>query len=291
MRQVFLMPSAGAWADLHLHTIWSDGTLDIAETALRAKGMGLSCIAITDHDTISPELSAPVQRIAGVEVICGAEIKVDLFGVRAEVLGYFLDPRSPDLRELFHWMKRARRERMQAMIRRCNELLGLDLDFRRVAARARDSVGRPHLAQALVEAGVVTSLEEAFRRYLADGMPCYVPLPRPEVAEVIRIIRSAGGVAALAHPGILEFGDWEGILRRLKEAGMEAMEVHYPYRALGIEPRVPPERIARLARTVGFLPTGGSDDHGPGSGKETMGTVRIPYATVERLAALAPSTA
>ncbi len=285
------MPSVRAWADLHLHTLWSDGTLDIAETALRAKGMGLACIAITDHDTISPELSAPVQKIAGVEVICGAEIKVDLFGVRAEVLGYFLDPRSPALRELFHWMKRARRERMQAMIRRCNELLGLDLDFRRVAARARDSVGRPHLAQALVEAGVVPSLEEAFRRYLADGMPCYVPLPRPEVAEVIRIIRSAGGVAALAHPGILQLDDWEGILRRLKEAGMDAIEIHYPYRALGIEPEIAPERLAELARNVGLISTGGSDDHGPGSGKETMGTVRIPYATVERLAALAPSTA
>lgn len=281
----------GGWVDLHLHTKWSDGTVGIAETVRRARALGFRCIAITDHDTISPELTAPRAEIGGVEVICGAEIKAEVAGKRAEILGYFVEPGHPALLELFSWMRAARVERMRRMIARCNELLGTDITYEEVAARATASVGRPHLAAALVERGVVASSEEAFARYIGNDMPCYVPLPRAKAREVIGAIRAAGGVAALAHPGFLEIDDWEGVLEGLKAHGMEALEVHYPYELAAAPVHIGAEELGRLARKLGLIATGGSDDHGPGSGKEYLGRIRLPYSVVEELAALAPSTA
>lgn len=279
------------WVDLHLHTKWSDGTADIAETVRRAKEAGFSCIAITDHDTISPELTRPRETIAGVEVICGVEIKAEVAGKRAEILGYFVQPGHPALRELFAWMKRARIERMRAMIARCNELLGIDITYEEVAARSTDSVGRPHLAATLVERGVVSSTQEAFEKYIGNDMPCYVPLPRAKSREVIAAIRAAGGVAALAHPGFLDIPNWDAVLEELKSQGMRALEVFYPYELSTAPIHLGVAELKRLAEAHGLLATGGSDDHGPGSGKEYLGRIRLPYEVVEELAALAPSTA
>jgi len=263
----------------------------VAETARRAREAGFSCIAITDHDTVSPELTAPVTEIEGVEVICGVEIKAEVAGARAEILGYFIDPRHPALWELFAWMREARVERMRAMIARCNELLGADITYEEVASRATGSVGRPHLAAALVERGLVSDVQEAFEKYLGNDMPCYVPLPRAGAARVIAAIRAAGGVAALAHPGFLDVDDWDRVLSALVAQGMGALEVHYPYGLSSAPVYRGPEEFARLADAYGLVPTGGSDDHGPRSGKEYLGTIRIPYSTVAELAALAPSTA
>ena len=279
------------WVDLHLHTRWSDGTIGVRETALRAKALGARCIAITDHDTISPELSAPLAEIEGIEVICGVEIKAEVAGKRAEILGYFVEPGHRALRELFSWMKGARVKRMRAMIRKCNELLGTDITYEEVAARATESVGRPHLAAALVERGVVKSAQEAFERYIGNDCPCYVPLPRASAAQVIGAIRAAGGVAALAHPGFLDIGDWDAVLSELKAQGMEALEVYYPYELSTAPVHIEVGELERLARAHGLIPTGGSDDHGPGSGKEYLGRIKLPYEVVEELAALAPSTA
>lgn len=279
------------WADLHLHTRWSDGTAGIRETVRRAKALGARYIAITDHDTISPELFSPVSEIDGVEVICGVEIKAEVAGKRAEILGYFVEPGHPALGELFSWMKRARVERMRAMIKRCNELLGTDITYEEVAARATESVGRPHLAVCLVERGVVRSPQEAFEKYIGNDLPCYVPLPRAPSAQVIAAIRTAGGVAALAHPGFLNIGDWDRVLEELKAEGMEALEVYYPYELSTAPVYIGVEELEALARAHRLVPTGGSDDHGPGSGKEYLGRVKLPYAVVEKLSALAPSTA
>ncbi len=279
------------WVDLHLHTKWSDGTVDVVATARRAKDAGASCIAITDHDTVGPELGRPLEVIEGIEVICGVEIKAEVAGKRAEILGYFVQPEHPALQELFSWMKRARIERMRAMIARCNDLLGTDITYEEVAARATESVGRPHLAAALVERGVVSNAQEAFEKYIGNDCPCYVPLPRAKSHEVIGAIRAAGGVAALAHPGFLDIDDWETVLAELKNQGMEALEVYYPYEVSTAPVYIGVPELTRLARELGFVATGGSDDHGPGSGKEYLGRIRLPYAVVEELAALVPSTA
>ncbi len=271
------------WADLHLHTRWSDGTLDLAGVVARAKAAGLSAIAITDHDTIGPDLRQPCQDMDGLLVITGVEIKAEIEGERGEILGYFLDPEHPALRELFAWMAQARERRMEAMVVRCREVLGLPLSYEEVRARAQGSLGRPHLAALLVERGAVATLEEAFEKYLGDDGLCYVPLARPKSAQVIAAIRAAGGVAALAHPGFHGFSHWESVLAALKDQGLQAVELYYPYDT-SREPLNP--RLAELPRIVqklGLLATGGSDDHGPGSVKESLGLVKVPYSVVEEL--------
>jgi len=278
------------YCDLHLHTKWSDGTLSVADTARRAMAMGFSAIAITDHDTVGPELRAPLEERAGIQVICGVEIKADVLGERGEILGYFIQPGHPALRELFSWMARARVERMREMVRRCREALGIPLTYEEVAARAGGSVGRPHLAAELVRHGVAKDYQEAFDRFLGQGGECYVPLPRAESARVIEAIRAAGGVAALAHPALLSLPDFEAALLRLREEGMAALEVDYPYDPARNVLSISVEELRALAEKLDLVPTGGSDDHGPGSVRESLGLVRIPYEVVERLSALCSVT-
>lgn len=274
---------AERWADLHLHTLWSDGTTDLSQTVRRAKKAALQAIAITDHDTIGPDIIGPSQWIDGVEVICGVEIKAEIAGKRGEILGYFLNPDHPALGELFRWMAIARTQRMQTMIDRCNELLGLRLSYEQVAAKGHGSMGRPHLAQVLYDLGVVDSLEQAFNLYLRRGAPCYVPLPRPSSHQVIEAIRAAGGVAALAHPGLLPILNWGATLELLSKQGMAAIEVYYPYDQVTGEIYLTVEEAADFAERFSLIPTGGSDDHGPGSVKESLGMVKISYSAVDRL--------
>lgn len=279
------------WADLHLHTRWSDGTLDLLGMVERAKGAGLSAIAITDHDTIGPELPSPVFRCNGIEVICGVEVKADVGGERGEIMGYFLTPGHPALGELFRWMAEARGRRMEAMIERCQQLLGEEITSAEVLSGAAGSVGRPHLAAVLVRRGLARDFEDAFRRFLASGAPCYVPLARPTSRQAIAAIRAAGGVAALAHPCFLAFPDWEAILTALVAEGLAGVEVHYPYEASRQTVRSDPAGMAALVRKLDLIGTGGSDDHGPGSVKEAIGSVRVPYSpVVDRLRALSSVT-
>lgn len=274
------------WADLHLHTRWSDGTLDLGAMVKRTKKIGLSAIAITDHDTIGPDLLAPEMPLDGVEVISGVEVKAEVVGEKGEILGYFLAPGHPALRELFAWMTEARRRRMEGMVRRCQEILGLPIDLAEVTAGAAGSVGRPHLAAVLVQRGLALDYEDAFRRFLTEGTPCYVPLPRPTSRHVIAAIRAAGGVASLAHPCFLSFQDWEEALTALEGEGLAAVEVYYPYDSSRQTLRADPAAVEAMVDELGLIPTGGSDDHGPGSVKDSIGSVRVPYSVVYRLRSL-----
>ncbi len=146
------------YADLHLHTISSDGTVTVDEQARRAKVTALSCIAITDHDVISDDVTARVATIAGVEVIAGVEIKADFDGVTGELLGYFVDPQFEELQSFLARMETARVARMKEMIRRCREELKIEIGLEDVRAVAAGNLGRPHLAPVLVNKGVVSDL-------------------------------------------------------------------------------------------------------------------------------------
>lgn len=275
------------WADLHVHTRFSDGTLDLGGMVERAKAAGLSAIAVTDHDTIGPELHSPVFCRDGIEVICGVEVKADIGGERGEILGYFLTPGHPALEELFRWMAEARRRRMEGMVQLCQEVLGEEITFAEVGAGAAGTIGRPHLAAVLVQRGLARDYEDAFRRFLTSGAPCYVPLPRLTSRQIIAALRAAGGVACLAHPCFLPFTDWEGTLRTLTAEGLAAVEVYYPYEASRQPLHADPEAVEAMVRKLDLIPTGGSDDHGPGSVKDALGSVRVPYSpVVDRLRAL-----
>lgn len=271
------------YADLHLHTVASDGTVTVDEQARRAKAAALSCIAITDHDMISDDITARVATIGGVEVIAGVEIKADFDGVTGELLGYFVDPQFDELCSFLARMETARIDRMEEMIRRCREELKIEIGLDDVRAVADGNLGRPHLARVLVNMGVVPDLSEAFNRLLKRGAPCYAPIEKDDFREVVEIVHRAGGVTSLAHPCLMRIDDWDAFLDELLAAGVDGLETFYPYdpasRSLTIEPRI----LQTMAEKRGFLMTGGSDDHGPDSTKESIGTIRLPYERVEAL--------
>jgi len=275
-------------ADLHMHTIASDGTVTVIEQVRRAKAAGLSCIAITDHDVISDDLTERVTMIHGIEVITGVEIKADFDGVTGEILGYFVDPVSDELRSFLTGMEAARIERMEEMIRRCRDEMGIDIGLEDVRAVAVGNLGRPHLARVLVSKGIVGGFSEAFDRFLKRGAPCYAPIEKDNFRDVLQIVHRAGGVTSLPHPCLMKVPEWDAFLDELTEAGIDAIEAFYPYdpssRSLTIEPRL----LQTMAEKRGFLLTGGSDDHGPDSTKESLGSIRLPYERVEALRAALP---
>jgi hypothetical protein len=166
--------------DLHLHSMASDGTESVRQLARRARDAGLSCIAVTDHDAIPSELSSARMRLEGVDVLSGVEIKVDIAGVRGELLGIGVDPGHRRLKKLLRGRQAERRERLDAMWARCRQRFAERLEGVTLAPpSAAVSVGRPHLAQRLVERGIVATRTEAFERYIGRGKPCYASLSHP----------------------------------------------------------------------------------------------------------------
>ena len=270
-------------ADLHLHTVASDGTQTISEMVARARANGLAAIAITDHDTISAELAGRVVSLQGVEVITGVELKADFDGVTGELLGYFVDPQSPPLRELLEWMEGARLLRMEQMVEKCREA-GIAVGMTDVRRHAAGNLGRPHLARALVESGAVKETDEAFERLIGRGRPCYVSLDKIGLREAVEILHGAGGAVSVAHPCLMRVPDWDEFLDALVAAGVDGMELVYPYRtSLATELAISPQLLVAKAGQRGLLTTGGSDDHGLDSSKVTLGQIRLPYEHVAAL--------
>jgi predicted metal-dependent phosphoesterase TrpH len=259
----------------------------VDEQARRAKAAALSCIAITDHDVVSDDITERVATMHGIEVIAGVEIKADFDGVTGEVLGYFFDPKHEELRSFLVGMETARVERMNEMIRRCRETLKIEIDLADVRAVADGNLGRPHLARVLMEKGVVADFSEAFGKLLKRGAPCYAPIEKDDFRDVVALVRRAGGVTSIAHPCLMKVDDWDAFLDEAAAAGVDALETFYPYdaanRGLTIEPRI----LRTMAEKRGFLLSGGSDDHGPDSTKESIGQIRVPYERVDALRALA----
>ncbi|MEW5825800.1 MAG: PHP domain-containing protein [Candidatus Bipolaricaulota bacterium] len=275
--------SKQGFADLHVHTVASDGTQTISDAVRRAVACGLATLAITDHDTISRELDGRCRDEGSLELITGIEVKADFDGVAGELLAYYVDPQDKELQSFLAWMRDARTVRMEAMVEKCREE-GLGIGMEDVRRHGKGNLGRPHLARALIEAGHAEAFDEAFARFLVRGRPCYVQLARAGFREVVEVLHRAGGAVSVAHPCLMRVGDWGRFLDDLAEAGVDGLETVYPYRessttALSIAPRL----LAAMAAERGFLVTGGSDDHGPDSTKTSIGQIRLPYEHVEEL--------
>lgn len=272
-----------AYADLHLHTIASDGTQTIDDIVRRAKAAAIHSVAITDHDTIDPRFDRRVREMLGVEVITGVEVKAMFGDVAGELLGYFVDPTSEELRGLLGPLSSSRDARMARMVELCQEHIGPAVTLERVLEISGDgNVGRPHLAKALLELGVVETLSEAFDRWIGKGCPCYYAIEKPKFEDALRILKAAGGAVSVAHPCLMKIDDWPAALDDWKIAGLDGVESVYPYgesRNLSIAPAV----MSRLAEERDFLVTGGSDDHGPDSTKMGLGGIRLPYEHVQAL--------
>ncbi len=263
-------------ADLHLHTVFSDGTETPACVVELAHQMGLSCISITDHDTMDslPAATAASQRV-GIELIPGIEMSACADRQEVHVLGFFLDPVSPVLVQHMEEQKARRVERIREMVRRL-QAIGVQLDLDEVFRLGGEgTIGRPHVARALVNRGYVSSLPEAFEKYLGPKHPAFVPGSPLTPAQVIDIIRQAGGVPVLAHPIYL---DRDPLIDTFAAQGLAGLEVYH-------SSHTPAQvaRYARIADRLGLVKTGGSDYHGRSKEGVAIGASTIPYQLVESL--------
>lgn len=270
--------------DLHLHTTVSDGALRPEELVRAASIAGIQVMAVTDHDSVDGIRDA--ERAASdlsIQVIPGIEVSAGLDGDDVHVLGYFLDPDDRVLREALSRLQEGRVAQARSMVERLAEL-GWPLDWDRVMAIAQGgSVGRPHIARALIERGYVGSVNEAFSRFLRRGGPGYVEGQKLLPQEAVSLIKEAGGVPSLAHPIIVGASDYRLDLDRLLpvmvEAGLEGIEAYYK----GYTPEVT-AFLFGLASRYRLVPTGGSDFHGGGVVADAeLGAVEVPWETVERL--------
>ncbi|HKJ59793.1 MAG TPA: PHP domain-containing protein [Halobacteriales archaeon] len=271
--------------DLHLHTTASDGTDTLANRVSQAKEAGLAAFAVTDHDRISDDLGDRRLHREGVEVVTGVEARADIQDTKVEILGYYVDPAAESLGEILTDARRYRRARNREMVERLSDATGESYSYEGLRSEADGQLGRPHVAGALVERGVVDSVGEAFDEHLAPGGSSYVPMKRPHYERVLDAIHDAGGVASLAHPGRIRSDEAEVFVRKLCEAGLDAIEVWYPYGRSGPTRHSPigVEEADSLAAELDILRTGGSDCHGQDSGKYRIGNTGVGTADLDAL--------
>ena len=265
-------------ADLHMHSTASDGTLSPEALAGRAAQLGFDVIALSDHDSMEGVRAAQKEGARlGVRVMAAAELSCGA-GREIHILGYGMDADNTALLDFFERKHAQRETRAEQMVMRLSEL-GKGVSFERVRELAQGAVGRPHIARALVEAGHVLSVSEAFDRFLASGKPAYVPKEEVKVAEAMRLINGAGGVAVLAHPMELKMGEMaiEALVHEWKGQGLTGVEVYHPS-AQNNHLRF----LEGLVKREGLLQTGGSDYHGETVMPQTLGYALERWRTAEK---------
>lgn len=271
--------------DLHMHTVHSDGTLTPTALVELAKKQGLSCVALTDHDTLSgvQEAQNAGSRV-GVEVIAGVEISAICEPGTMHILGYFIDPKSKQLQEKLEEIQEARRQRNPMIIEKLRAL-GIEITLEEVERESGgDQVGRPHFAKVLVQKGRVKNFEEAFDQYLAKGCPAYVDKRKFTSRDSIRMIEEAGGIASLAHPKTLNLDskEFEQKLDELKSEGLKGLEVYS-----SCQNREESARFKKTADRLGLFATGGSDFHGANRPQVQLGWMgdgaSISYDMIDRM--------
>jgi predicted metal-dependent phosphoesterase TrpH len=271
-----MKPVQRKWIDLHIHTTASDGLLTPEEVLEIAGREGLSAVSITDHDTIEGYLAVKDKaEEVGIELIPGVELSVSYRGDDFHLLGYLIDCENPEFLKKINSFQEERRIRGEKMVEKLNEL-GIDLSIETVKNIAgNSSVGRPHLADALLKEEFVHTYEEAFARYLGYHAPAYVSkrfLTPQEGIELIHLIR---GVAVLAHPGTVRSGS---VIYDFLELGLDGIEAYHHK-----HDRQTTQQYMNLAKKLGLIYTGGSDCHGRRDKHTLIGTVKVPYRCLDML--------
>jgi 3',5'-nucleoside bisphosphate phosphatase len=269
--------------DLHTHSTASDGLLAPSQLVRQAHEAGLDLIALTDHDStdgVSEATEAGTQE--GVQVIPGIEVNTTLPDHRGEahVLGYYVEMADTRFQENLRFIREARVRRAEQMVERLRAQ-GFDVTWERVRELAKGTVGRPHIALALMERGYASSIADAFDKYISPGKPAYVPRYKLSPQDAVHLIRAAGGVPVLAHPGsITELS--AQVLPDLTQTGLLGLECYY-----GDYDEATVSRLAGIAGQFGLIATGGSDYHGPNVHPTPLGGRYVPPEAVGRLFAAA----
>lgn len=268
--------------DLHMHTTASDGRSTPEALIAEAVKAGCRTIAVTDHDTVAGLAAArSAAERAELDLIDGIEVTAVADGVDLHILGYFIDAAEPSLAAFLRVQRERRRERVIAIgerLRRAGVLIDVD-SLLAVPVESGKALGRPAVALSLVTAGHATDIADAFTRYLTEGRPGHVPRTGAPPAEVIEHIRSAGGVSSIAHPGKLRR---DHLIGPMIEAGLDAIEVYHPDHTVADV-----VRYQTMADRTGVAVTGGSDYHGPESGRAAgFGVIGLPPGAFERLSAV-----
>ena len=264
------------FADLHVHTSYSDGTYTPAQLVKESIKRGISALAIVDHDTLEALAEAFAQAQGEpLEIIPGIELTAQHENQEIHILGYFLDYRNKELLEKLKLIQSNRVERVYKIIENL-EGIGLKLNPDTVfSVSGKATVGRMHIARALVKDGLVGSTAEAFRKYIGDKSPAYVLGFRLSVPEAIRLIHQAGGVAVLAHPYMLHN---DALIAEFVSYGLEGLEVYYPEHSQAMV-----NFYLDLAKKLNLLITGGTDFHGSAKPQIKLGMIKIPLELVEKL--------
>lgn len=277
--------------DLHIHSTDSDGTLSPYEILDLAESLNLSVIAITDHDSIDgikkliqSKILSPVKLLTGVEISTSPPDFLDKSG-SLHVLGYAIKIDDEALNKTLDKLQKARKDRNPKIIKKLNQL-GIDLSMDEVCQYSGNGqLGRPHIAGLMVKKGFSNSIKEAFDKYLAKGKAAYIEKYKVDCSKAINIIRCAGGVPVLAHPGLLNIKDqdlFEKLIKYLKNKGLMGIEVYYSEHT-----KQQTVYYFNIAEKYDLLPTGGSDFHGSlkpdikmGTGK---GNLNIPYSVYKNI--------
>ena len=264
------------FADLHLHTNFSDGTFTPEELAEHGKRHQLAAMALTDHDTVEGcERMAAACKKLGIEFIPGTELTADSGGIELHLLGYFLDTHHQKLLAEIGKFQEVRQDRIREMVARLNQV-NIPLQAETVFALANcRSPGRPHVGRALVQEGFCGSLDEAFERFLKKNRPAFVPKFKISALDAIALIHEAGGLAVMAHPGLNRS---DQMIPALVDEGLDGIECFHTKHSPATS-----DHYLKIAARYGVLITGGSDCHGYSKGKPLIGTVKIPYERVKEL--------
>lgn len=273
--------------DLHCHSTYSDGTFKPKMLLEYAEKRGVEALALTDHDTVDG-LPDFFSHETTVERVAGTELSIDYDKGTFHLVGLFLDYKEPKLNETLDFLKSARRARNEKIVKSVSKLFGREITLDDISDGNEGELGRPHIAKFLIKHKKVNTMQEAFDKYLAKGMPMYVDKARLSFEDAVKIIHGAGGIAVLAHPVSLKLSDEEMFvfLKEYKEKGLDAVEVFCSDIPLEKQPF-----FKEMAEKIGLGISAGSDFHGDNKLKISLGTgpetLNTPYEYYEKLKKLA----
>ncbi|MDP3791185.1 MAG: PHP domain-containing protein [Candidatus Omnitrophota bacterium] len=267
------------YADLHVHTSYSDSTFSPEQVVKCAVDKGLAAIAICDHDSVDG--IGPCMELAsevGLEIIPGIEMSAEKVDAEIHILGLFINWQAEWFCKKLKEIQRSRVERVYKImdkLKACDITIDAQEVFRLAGNNA--SVGRLHIAQAMLNSGRVKSMRDVFEKYIGFLKPCYVPYTKFSPEEAIQIILKAGGVPVIAHPDLMGHDEY---IEEFVGYGLKGIEVYHTDHKPNVS-----KRYEEMSRRLGLVMTGGSDCHGLGKGRILMGTIRVPYELVEKLKA------